>query len=385
MHHRIHNFEDIQRESRNLLYKLSLYVDDNKNYLSKIDSFRNCLTSDIQKRIFDIFCLHLFKSERSAPGGADLFLDFVLEKSSNLENTKIFQKKDLKDIINSFSEGDVRNLILDICSLVDFKSKVIIKDEISKSSKSVIEKNSSFYFENLFSSFLLSQRKIPNARICPIDGYIESISEIHHILEKTSHSKEPLLLFVRGISEDVVNTLKVNYARGTLVAIPIVVQFDLDGANLLNDIAVVSGCDVVSSFKGEILSAIDLTRFPRVDLTSFLSSGISIENKGTTSSIERHVSFLKDKIRNSSSSIEEESLTKRIQRFSSDQVTISLSEDHKKSQIQIDRTLRAIQSSKDFGIATYKKRTIPVSTFESGKFYAEKFCKAILEIGCFIS
>ena len=90
-----------------------------------------------------------------------------------------------------------------------------------------------------------------DARIACIDGYVESVSELHLLLEELSEAKVPCFLFVRGMSEDVLHTIKTNNDRKTLMVFPYIVPFDLDSVNTIVDIAVSAGTDVLSNLKSD--------------------------------------------------------------------------------------------------------------------------------------
>ena len=87
-----------------------------------------------------------------------------------------------------------------------------------------------------------------------IDGFVEKMSEIERIIQPLAENKTPGILFARGFDDEVVSTLAVNFLRKSLDVVPMIVPFDETGINMLNDIAVVVGGDVVSSLKGELIS-----------------------------------------------------------------------------------------------------------------------------------
>jgi hypothetical protein len=385
VHSRIVNHEEILKTTSYILGVVNQFRISNKNYLSNLRSLRETLVDDLQRKLFDIVYLHLVNSEKSSPGGSDFFLDFSLNNANEEKNeARLFRKSDLEGLLSSYLDKDLVNLMKEVFSLSNFKTKIILREDLPKDFVSVIEKSQNFYFEGLHSSFKLREKKLRDVRVCPIDGFIESVSEIHYILEKISLLQEPCVLFVRGLSEEVVHTLRVNYEKNTITCIPVVVNFDLEGANLLNDIAVISGCDVVSSFKGEILNSIDIEKSPRIDFATFLPNGISLENKSTDTRVESHVKFLLQKIENTDSSLSEEALTRRLQRLSGGQITLSLSKDHLKRKFQIDKTLRAVQMAKNFGIIEIDEKIFPVSSIAAGRFFSRKFQDTISDLGCVI-
>ena len=127
-----------------------------------------------------------------------------------------------------------------------------------------------------------------------IDGIIESVSEINNILEALVKNKAPGVIFARGYSEEVIATLALNFKRGSLDLIPVKVQYDLLGANLLKDIAVICGCDVVSSLKGELISNIDIDDKTDVYTVSCNNSGVIIHNPSASQGIQLHVSVTQE-------------------------------------------------------------------------------------------
>ena len=86
-----------------------------------------------------------------------------------------------------------------------------------------------------------------NCRVFILDGYIESMSEIERLVQEVYKENCECVIFSRGLSSDVANTLAVNFTRGNLKIVPYVVPFDEEGVNVLSDIACVVGGDVISS------------------------------------------------------------------------------------------------------------------------------------------
>jgi hypothetical protein len=109
-----------------------------------------------------------------------------------------------------------------------------------------------------------------------------------------------MILVARGFNDDVQNTLGVNFSTGNLSVIPLVVPYDEFGANLVNDIAVVSGTDLVNSLKGDIISAVMWDDIVEVSNASVnpATMKLKINNNKTLESVRLHRKFLKDKQKN---------------------------------------------------------------------------------------
>ena len=73
---------------------------------------------------------------------------------------------------------------------------------------------------------------------------------------ESNKTKIPLVIFARGFGEEVLNTLKLNNDLGNFDIFPIKIRQEENNLNLINDIAVVCGTDIVSTLKGDVLSLV---------------------------------------------------------------------------------------------------------------------------------
>jgi hypothetical protein len=129
------------------------------------------------------------------------------------------------------------------------------------------------------------------------------------------------------------------------------VRFDLDGMNTLVDLAMIAGCDVVSSLKGELISSVNFADLPRVDRITAHKSRIVLMHKGTARVVAQHVQRLRER-RESEVEAVSTLLDARIRSLMSNHVIIRLTNDRNfviKSQA-VDRALRAVRSAIQHGI-----------------------------------
>lgn len=189
-------------------------------------------------------------------------------------------------------------------------------------------------------------------RVVCIDGFIESVSEVHHLLETAATLREPVALFVRGASDDVVHTLRVNYDRKTMVVVPIIVDFDLQGMNSLVDVAVVAGTDVVSSLKGELISCVDLGRAPTVDRIILFRNKATLTSSSTYHAVAAHVGRLRHRRADEPTDDVCRLLDDRIRSLTPNHVVVRLPDDRDfvVASQAIDRALRTMRSVVDHGV-----------------------------------
>jgi chaperonin GroEL (HSP60 family) len=293
---------------------------------------------------------------------------------------------DLPLILQTFADVDTASLINSGLTMAGLKGKITLSSPSVKLDTDVLELTQGYVFNNIFPAFSIKPASFVHPKIVCIDGLVENVSEIHHLLESAAKSKETIVAFFRGLSEEVSHTLKVNYDRGTVSFIPIVVKFDIDGANLLKDIALVSRGDVVSSLKGNLISSIEFDSLPRIDVASVSGSEVIIENKSVAGLVDLHIAQLQKKILSAENEATVEALTKRIQRLGTYQVSVHLADNKEKNKrsFMIDRCLRAIKCASTYGIAQLKDRAYPASTISSADFYCQQFHETMNNMGTII-
>ena len=82
--------------------------------------------------------------------------------------------------------------------------------------------------------FFTQRKKISDCGVMFLDGVIETVGEIDCLLQSFSREKKSLVLFARGFSPEVSNTLNANYKSGKLYVFPVKVLGD---ENLFEDVS----------------------------------------------------------------------------------------------------------------------------------------------------
>jgi len=372
------NKEKIRQAYLNILKNSDCFLNSS---LSFQDLFSQKVKKE-EKAVFDLLLSYLSKGEVVAPGSSDLILEFLVKGKSSYEiKPSSFQKKDLDLLLRTYCKDDVTlEMTKRSFEIAGFGGKI----SILFCEKDSVELTKGFFFESVKPSFDTKNRVFLNPRIVCIDGFVESVSEIHHLLETCAEKKEPLIIFLRGISEEVIHTLKVNFERKTLEVVPAVVTYDLDGVNLLKDIAAVCKEDIISSLKGELISSTDFSLFKRVEKVSFSKDSTIIENSSIN--LDSYLKFLQEKIISSSNETERKILEKRLSRLGNNQVVIRLTDDKRKKarSFYVDRSIRAVKSAIDFGVVFYNGKMYPNSTLETASMLSKKFLETLDEVGALV-
>ena len=242
------------------------------------------------------------------------------------------------------NDNKIASIVFEAFLLAGIEGKIIL--EKSKFPQAAIELSVGNNFKiNTPSIFYDATKKwkYKNVRCLLIDGMIEQVSEIHGLLEKAAETKEPIVFLCRGYGDEVLSTIHVNRVRNTLNIMPLLVPSTLDGINILNDMAAVCGCDIVSSLKGQFISTVQYNDLCIVDSIVCNENSVIITNTGTENTIFQHINELIQK-KNQQTGINIRQLyDERIKALASTYVTISIPDSSKTS---LDETFEKLE----FGI-----------------------------------
>jgi hypothetical protein len=238
----------------------------------------------VERTLYMLLFQAAYQSELLSSGSAYLTIRFANElieqliKEPNLLNEnevnllESFErimssyKEQLREFSEAITEESLKKEIEKVCddsvlftaiweavSVSGLEGKIHVED--GTLSNYVVEQKSGYYFDVLKPfKFMLPANGIweaSNVKVLLIDGILERVSEIDKILNGAMTTKIPLLLIAHGFSEEVISTIKVNVDYNKFNIMPVRLTTDLESLNVINDIAVVSGGDVVSTLKGK--------------------------------------------------------------------------------------------------------------------------------------
>lgn len=355
--------------------------------------FNMKFNDELDNVLYELILQHATKAERTGPGGFNRCIELLLEKLTGIAGSS--QLQEIAGAVWAPSISDMRSMterhsllggscvgvaVATAVELAGFGGRIIIEKTSARTMSVELVRGYTFELRQL----LPIDVSFVHPRACCIDGYIENVAEVHHLLEAAAEAKEPCALFVRGVSDDVKHTLKTNYDRGSLKVLPIGVNFDLEGMNTLNDLSVTLGCDLVSSLKGDLISSIRFHELPRVDQVTVYKGKVVIVNACTTTRVNAHVAQLRS--RREAESIDDVGslLDKRIRSLSPNHVVIRVPDDKDfvVSSQSIDYSLRAARSLIEHGVM---KNGELAATELAAHVHADRCAQTIAGIGAYLS
>ena len=212
------------------------------------------------------------------------------------------------------------SMLLQACVLTGHSGQIYVDSTPAASNSIELTNGYSFTFglePNFCASSRTEEWKEHNPYVIIIDGIIETVGEINRVLEHCHNEKNSCIIFARGFSEEVLGTLAVNKARETLNVVPVHVPFDLEGINSLVDLAVICDSDIVSSIKGDAISAIDPGTLKQVDYINARTGTVVITNSSTEYQVKQHANNISKRSEESKIQDKANLLNKRLKSLSS--------------------------------------------------------------------
>lgn len=365
--------------------------------------FKLQFASRLECIIHQLILTHALQAERLGPGAFDKTVQTVTRcintgmignHQSELETSLdeiskhgvLYPKKDDVDwLIETYASGvqrHIRKALRTSLNLVGFAGRISVERAARENMSIELKKGYTF---NVSPGFDVVER-FDKPHVIVIDGFVESVGEINSLLEECAVAKTPVLLFVRGLADDVLSTLKVNYDRGTLRVVPIVVRFDFEGINTLVDVAIACAADLKSTAKGDLISTATLAESPVVESASVFKTQIVITNSSTTNVVNNHVVDLRKRRLECIDDSVAKLFDKRIHSLSPNQAIIRLINDasYVKNSQAIDYTLRAFKSLLEHGSIKRGDDNVLASTYVASRLHAMRCITELNNIGAVV-
>ena len=247
------------------------------------------------------------------------------------------------------------DVVWEAVSLTGLEGKVYIEN--GKQDNYLIEQKLGYTFKVNPYNFFLKNNDIWEADKCKvilIDGVLEDVSEIDHILTKSYETKIPLLFLAQGFSEEVVATLKANQERGHFECIPLRVMPDLESINIISDMAKACNTTPVTSLKGDRLCFLNYDDIPIVDKIRCNRSQVTIQQRSSHNAVAAQIRYLVEK--RQSEPVEDivNLIDKRLRSLVSNSVVVHLpnmpANNLDDVRVKLDNGLRAVKTILNHGV-----------------------------------
>lgn len=209
--------------------------------------------TDLEKIACKLLLREAYLCEKKSPLGSYALVHEIVTGGTN--PLRKADQKSVNDMLDLLSESSLSNAILRGLQACGNRAQVFVEENAAEQTHVRLRGRSEFPIVSLpeFGSRI-------NLQDCPIvcfDGVIESVSEIHHILESHYESKMPLVLLSRGLSTEVASVLVQNWRMGNLKVIPVTSRVDWTQEFVVKDIAECFNDDPLIHFREKKIDTID--------------------------------------------------------------------------------------------------------------------------------
>ena len=260
----------------------------------------------------------------------------------------------------SASDREIGELIAQAMAKVG-ESGVITVEE-AKSLDTTLEVVEGMQFDNGYlSPYMVSDSErmvveLDSPFVLITDKKISSMKELLPILEKTVEMGRPMLIIAEDVEGEALATLVVNKLRGTLnIAAVKAPAFGDRRKTMLQDIAILTGGEVISEEKGIKLETADINflgQAKKVRITK--DNTVIVDGLGAKEDIAARVGQIKNAIEETTSDYDREKLQERLAKLSGGVAVIKVGAatetEMKEKKLRIEDALNATKAAVEEGI-----------------------------------
>lgn len=320
--------------------------------------------------------------------GMDKSVSWVINYLNKKKKTVSSYEKIREVASISANDAEIGKLIADVFKEVGKEGVVTVEEsQSSEMSKEIVEGLQ--FDKGYIAHYMVTNSERMEAvhedpYILITDRKISSIQEIVPLLESLSKAgKRELVIVAEDVDGDALATLVVNKLRGNFIGLAVKAPgFGDRKKEMLEDIAIVTGGQLISEEKGMKLEGADISMLGRARrVVAAKESTTIVGGKGKKADIEKRIAQIKNQIAKSTSEFDKEKLQERLAKLSGGVAVIkvgALTEtEMKEKKFRIDDAVAATRAALEEGIVAGGG----VALFEAGKELNYRVVEGVAEVG----
>lgn len=328
-------------------YQTSGQLLSNANFTA--DTLQKLLISSKHQTWFDSTILRIIESsaleaEKLSQGAGELFLKIMtncliddlknnetlskqLEKVAQTTNyNRICQKYEFEKFRKQTQTKLTYQLTTSILENYSLGDNIETKKSFLRDT--LIEKIDGYTLDNIIFNPLFIKNSTwsrTNVNVLIIDGLIETVGEIYHLLEKANKNSEPHIVICTGILQEPLDVVLQNFARETVDIVIGTIKASDFSINTVADLGTICMTSPITALKGETISQASLHEFQKLDKVVITQNKLQIKNSKAKSATTK---LMRDLIKRAELDIDMDYLLqKRIKCLSSSKLLVSIGRD----------------------------------------------------------
>ena len=320
--------------------------------------------------------------------GMDKAVEWVLDYL-NKKKKAVSSYEKIKEVASiSANDAEIGKIIADVFKEVGKDGVVTVEEsqstEMSKELVEGMQIDKGYVSAYMVTNTERMEAVFEDALILITDKKISSIQDIVPLLEKLSKAgKRELVIVAEDVDGDALATLVVNKLRGNFMALAVKAPgFGDRKKEMLDDLAIVTGGQVISEEKGMKLEGVELTMLGKARrVVAAKETTTFVGGKGKKPDIDKRVAQLKSQIVKSTSDFDKEKLQERLGKLSGGvavlKVGATTETEMKEKKFRIEDAVNATRAALEGGIVAGGG----VALFEASKELSVKALKGVPEVG----
>lgn len=293
--------------------------------------------------------------------GMDKASAIIIEELKN-GSKKVGGKSEIAQVatISANSDENIGKLIADAMEKVGKDGVITVEEAKGINDELSVVEGMQFDRGYLSPYFITNADKmsteLENPYILITDKKITSMKDILPILESTMKSGKPLLIIAEDLEGEALTTLVVNKLRGVLnVAAVKAPGFGDRRKEMLRDIAILTGGEVISEEVGLMLESVDMSHLGQAARIVIDKDNTTIvDGKGSKKAVDERVAQIRTQIETTTSDYDKEKLQERLAKLSGGVAVIKVGApsevEMKEKKDRVDDALSATKAAVEEGI-----------------------------------
>ena len=283
--------------------------------------------------------------------------------------------------ISANNDEEIGKLIAEAMQKVGEEGVITVEE--AKSLETNLELVEGMQFERGFVSPYMAtdqekmQTELDEPLILITDKKITNMKQLIPILEQVANEGKELFIIAEDIEGEAVTTLVLNILRGTIKVCAVKAPgYGDEQKEMLHDIAVLTGAEVISEERGIKLEDIDMSHLGTARKVKVDNEKTTIvEGKGNTEDIQKRKTIIEKQIENTDSEYKKEDLKKRLAKLGGGVAVINVGAatetEMKEKKMRIDDALHATKAAVEEGVVAGGGVTLFRSLIELEKLNLE--------------